>query len=61
MANNATAPTGKLKGYGVVRDAEGKPVFDDITRQIPQGIYEILTRDDLIHIIEELQNDARSL
>jgi hypothetical protein len=37
---------GKFKGYGLVRDKNGKPKFDDIMKHIPGPIWDQLTNDE---------------
>lgn len=50
MANVKSA-TGKMKGYALVRDAQGKPKIDNIDT-CPQEILDMLTKEE----IEELRN-----
>ena len=41
---------GRFKGYGLVRDENGKPVFDDINH-IPDPIWNMLTEKEQEEII----------
>lgn len=45
------ANKGKLKGYGLVRDKEGNPKFNDINN-IPRVFWDLLTEKEQ----EEIQN-----
>ena len=47
--------SGKVKAYALVRDAEGKPKFDDINN-IPEPIWEMLTEDEK----EEIRNGSNT-
>jgi hypothetical protein len=40
--NELKAAQGRVKAYGLVRDENGKPVFDDI-KNIPGPIWDMLT------------------
>ena len=41
---------GKIKGYGLVRDEKGRPVFDNINN-IPGPIWDMLTKQEQEEII----------
>lgn len=47
------------KGYGLVRDKNGKPRFDDITVIVP-AIWEMLTEPEREQIIEDRRNGNNS-
>ena len=49
MTNIASLP-GKVEGYGLVRDCEGKPVIQDIDH-IPMPIWNMLTQTEQAEII----------
>jgi len=48
--NQIKTQLGKLKGYGLVRDENGRPVFDDINN-IPDPIWNMLTEKEQEEII----------
>lgn len=43
------APQGKIKAYALIRDADGKPVIDNI-HGIPIGLWQLLTFEERIEI-----------
>ena len=43
--SNTKSGEGKWKGYGLVRDKNGRPKFDDTTN-IPQQLWDMLTEDE---------------
>jgi len=45
MTNDVTASTGKLTGFGLVRDKNGKPKIDDY-KNCPQEIKDLLTKKE---------------
>ena len=52
---NAKAKAGKIKGYGLVRDKDGRPKFDDI-HNIPTPIWDMLTAAEQ----QEIENERNS-
>jgi len=48
--NELKTKQGKFKGYGLVRDEKGRPVFDDINN-IPAPIWGMLTEKEQEEII----------
>jgi hypothetical protein len=48
--NELKAAQGRVKAYGLVRDENGKPVFDDI-ENIPAPIWDMLTAAEQKEIV----------
>ena len=48
--NELKTLVGKIKGYGLVRDKDGRPLFDDASN-IPKPIWDMLTKAEQEEII----------
>lgn len=52
------AQKGKLKGYGLVRNAKGEPKFDNY-EDIPKVFHSLLTEEDWIYINEKRKESCQ--
>lgn len=52
MGTNVNAQDAKLRGVGLVRNAQGEPQFTDYN-DIPEVFHSILTEEDWIYINEQ--------
>lgn len=56
--NNATVVKPKLKGFGLIRDKNGKPRIDGDPRNLHPAIKELMTSEEYFRAIEEYENES---
>ncbi len=54
--NNVRASSSGWKGYGLVRDGDGKPVIDGDPYLLPQEIKDLLTDQEYLDIFKQVRN-----
>lgn len=60
MGSNALVDKGKLRGFGLVRNKQGKPQFNDYS-EIPEIFYPLLSVEDWEYIEKQKEELEKCL